>query len=183
MPSSARTGIQLDAALAGDKDAWAAIVRQYTNLLWWIARSYRLDDGTAADVVQTVWLQLVRHGHSITQPERLQAWLATTARREALRQAQLATKELPSELEDVPNRLGGDVHEDLLNEELLAMALVAFKTLDPDDQRLLQLLCDVPPKSYEQIAALIGKSTGYIGPTRSRCLAKLRTEMKKLGMT
>ena len=54
-------------------------------MVWSIARSFRLDDATAKDVSQTVWLRLVENMHRIDDPERLPGWLATTCRREALR--------------------------------------------------------------------------------------------------
>ena len=89
------TTARLRAALDGDRGAWAEIVDEYTNLLWWIARSYRLDEATSADVVQTVWLQLVQHGRSIADPEKLAGWLSTTARREALRRAKASSRTRP----------------------------------------------------------------------------------------
>ena len=40
-------------------------------MVWSIARSFRLDDATAKDVSQTVWLRLVENMHRIDDPERL----------------------------------------------------------------------------------------------------------------
>jgi RNA polymerase sigma factor (sigma-70 family) len=172
----------LSAALAGDRDAWSAIVEEYTNLLWWIARSYRLDDATSADLVQTVWLQLVRFGDRIEDPERLAAWLATTARREA--QRRVAPRDIPSEyVGEGADRLAAPPDEEVLDEELIGVVLAAFEQLSPDDQRLLQLVCDVPPKSYEEIALLLGKSHGHIGPTRQRALKRLRALLNEMGWT
>ncbi len=169
-------------ALAGDSSAWAEIVDDYTGLLWWIARSHRLDDATAADVVQTVWLQLVRFGDRIRDPEQLGGWLATTARREAGRRTR--TRDVPSEMvADSPDLLAAPTDERLLDEETIGIVLAAFERLPSDDQRLLRLVCDVPPKSYEEIAALLGKSHGHIGPTRQRALERLRAELQKLGLS
>lgn len=174
---------RLQAALDGDRTAWEEIVREHTNLLWWIARSYRLDDATSADVVQTVWMQLVRYGHAITNPDRLVSWLATTARREALRRSRSATRTVPvdttSEHED---RTVPAADERLIDEELTSSALVAFRQLGPECQRLLTLLCTEPAKSYQEIAVLLDRKPGSIGPTRQRCLAKLRTLMKDGGV-
>jgi RNA polymerase sigma factor (sigma-70 family) len=173
---------RLHAALDGDAEAWRALVDEFTNLLWWIARSYRLDDATSADVVQTVWLQLVQHGRSITDPERLPAWLSTTARRESARRASMTKRAIPVEtMEDVSDRTAVTPEERVIDEETISIALVAFRELGDECRRLLGLLCHVPPKSYEEIAALIGKSTGHIGPTRQRCLARLRATMRGMG--
>jgi DNA-directed RNA polymerase specialized sigma24 family protein len=51
----------LSAAAGGDEAAWQAIVRRYESLLWSVARSFRLDDADASDVVQTTWLKLVEN--------------------------------------------------------------------------------------------------------------------------
>ncbi len=172
----------LHAALDGDSRAWDQIIDDYTDLLWWIARRYRLDDATAADVVQTVWLQLVQHGRSILDPEKLSAWLATTARREAQRRLTASRQHLPTdEKHDGPaNDLAGP-EERAINEETAAAALAAFHQLGPSCKRLLALLCNPPPKSYQEISALLDLPIGSIGPTRQRCLATLRSEMRGMG--
>jgi RNA polymerase sigma factor (sigma-70 family) len=180
--SERSTAELLQAALAGDRVAWARIVDDYTRLLWWIARSHRLDEATSADVVQTVWLQLIRFGDRITEPDRLGAWLAITARRESMRRT--APTEVPSAaLGNGADRFGAPSDERLLDEETVAIVLAAFERLSPDDQRLLRLVCDVPPRSYDEIAALLGRSTGSIGPTRQRAVARLRTLLHETGLT
>lgn len=172
----------LAAALAGDRDAWNRIVEDYTRLLWWIARSHRLDDATSADVVQTVWLQLIRFGDRIQDPDRLRAWLATTARREALRRT--SSNELPIEgIGDRQDPHGAAPDEDLLDDETLGIVLAAFEHLSADDQRLLRLVCDVPPKSYQEVAALLGRPVGYIGPSRQRALNRLRALLNEMGIS
>lgn len=175
------TEVPLAAALAGDRNAWSIIVAEHNRLLWWIARSYRLDDATAADVVQTVWLQLVRFGHRIEEPKRLAGWLATTARREALRR--VSGRDVPvANVEAVEaDRLAPEVSERLLDEELSGQVLAAFSKLAPEDQQLLRLLCQEPPKSYAEIASILGKSHGHIGPNRQRALSRLRTILGSMG--
>lgn len=172
----------LHAALNGDSRAWNQVIDDYTDLLWWIARGYRLDDATAADVVQTVWLQLVQHGRSIRDPEKLAAWLATTARRESQRRLAASRRQRPTdEVDDRPANDCVGPEERAINEETTAAALAAFYQLGPSCRRLLALLCAVPPKSYEEISALLDLPIGSIGPTRQRCLAALRSEMKGKG--
>lgn len=72
------------AASRGDQAAWDAIVQRFSNLLWSIARGYRLDPIDASDVVQMTWLKLVENLDRIAEPEALASWLATTVRRECL---------------------------------------------------------------------------------------------------
>ena len=179
-PSAESVGTLLPAALAGDRAAWDRIVREHTKLLWWIARSHRLDDATAADVVQTVWLQLIRFGDRITDPTRLRGWLATTARRESLRRT--GAREVPVErLHDTDDRLAGEPDESVIDDERLVAVLAAFEALPAKDQRLLRLMCDVPPKTYAEIAAILGRSAGHLGPTRQRALARLRALLIEQG--
>lgn len=172
----------LQAALDGDSRAWRQITEDYSDLLWWIARSYRLDDAASADLVQMVWLKLLQHGRSIRNPERLAAWLATTARREANRRYAASRRQLPTdELEDRPSNESMGPEEHAIDEELTAAALAAFHQLGSSCQQLMALLCEVPPKSYQEISAVLDLPIGSIGPTRQRCLATLRSEMKKRG--
>src|SRR5215813_12339996 len=85
--------VLLGRANDGDQKAWNAIVDRFTNLLWSVARGHRLGTADAADVVQTTWLRLVEHLLEIREPERLTAWLITTARRESLRVVGLSRRE------------------------------------------------------------------------------------------
>lgn len=172
----------LAAALAGDAVAWRSIVDEHTKLLWWVARRHRLDDATAADVIQTVWLQLLRFGDRIEDPARLPAWLATTARRESLRR--VGNRVVPTDnLADEVDRSAPSTEERVLDAELRDGVLAAFSKLSPDDQQLLRLLCEVPPKTYEEIAVILGKSHGYVGPTRQRALERLRKIVREMGLS
>jgi DNA-directed RNA polymerase specialized sigma24 family protein len=50
----------------------------------------------------------------------------------------------------------------------------AFAALPPSCQRLLRVLMADPPPSYQEAAAALGMPIGSIGPTRGRCLDRLR---------
>jgi RNA polymerase sigma factor (sigma-70 family) len=168
-------GELLAAAVAGDQGAWDALVQRHTSLLWSIARSYRLGNADAADVVQTTWLRLVEHMDKIADPERIPGWLATTARRECIhlmrrtdRHAE-TTVELPDLRDDGPAP-----DEALLRDERDAELWRALARLDELCQRLLRVLMADPPPAYADVAAALGMKVGSIGPTRGRCLDKLR---------
>src|SRR5438034_5099746 len=88
-------------AAAGDQAAWNELVERFQGLVWATSRSYRLSRADAADVAQTTWLRLVEHLDRIHDPERLGAWLATTARRECLRHIRLHGREQLSDETDV----------------------------------------------------------------------------------
>lgn len=178
-----KIGQVLAAALDGDADAWDQLVDEYVDLLWWVARTWRMNDADAADLVQTVWLKLLQHGSSISDPSRLAAWLATTARREATSRINKQRREEPtSEAESFDIGYVPEADEPMLETETVGEAIAAFHGLDRDCQQLLGLLCEVPRKPYGEIAALLSKSIGWIGPTRQRCLAKLRALMPEGGV-
>ncbi|HZG95557.1 MAG TPA: sigma-70 family RNA polymerase sigma factor, partial [Mycobacteriales bacterium] len=73
------------AAADGDQRAWNALVDRFSRLVWAVARQHRLSEADAGDVAQATWLRLVENLASLREPEAVGGWLATTARREALR--------------------------------------------------------------------------------------------------
>jgi len=66
------------------------------------------------------------------------------------------------------------VEQELLADELHTALHQAFSELPPSYQQLLALLIHDPPLSYAEISARLGIPVGTIGPTRRRCLEKLR---------
>ena len=165
----------LQSAAAGDEASWAALVDRFAGLVWFIARGYNLDRDSMEDVSQTVWLRLAEHCGRIKEPERLAGWLTTTTRNEALRVQRCRQRVVPQEPQI--ERAGSNdppVDEDLLGSETLAEVVGAFGQIDASCQQLLRLLCAVPALDYETISELTGRPVGSIGPTRQRCLQKLR---------
>jgi len=165
----------LAAAAAGDQAAWDALVERHTSLLWSIARSYRLGNADAADVVQTTWLRLVEHLDKVADPERIPGWLATTARRECIHLMRRTDRraESSAELPDFPDD-GPALDAALLRDERDAELWRALARLDELCQRLLRVLMADPPPAYADVAVALGMKVGSIGPTRGRCLDKLR---------
>jgi RNA polymerase sigma factor (sigma-70 family) len=175
----------LEAAGEGDQGAWNALVDRYGRLVWSVIRGFRLDQASAADVSQTVWLRLVENCHRIREPERLPAWLATTAKNESIRTLRMMKRSVPTEFElDLEDSLAPPIDEGLLTTERNAQVLAAFRKLPAGDQQLLELLTADPPLDYETIASMIDRPIGSIGPTRARCLERLRRllELEELGM-
>jgi RNA polymerase sigma factor (sigma-70 family) len=179
MASLARAthGELLARAAEGDQEAWDALVDRFSQMVWSIARGFRLDDHTAKDVTQTVWLRLVENLDRITDPERLPGWLATTCRREALRVKGVRERMIPTEFEvDIADEQPS-LEAMLVEDEQAREVLVAFEELSEDCRQLLRLLCADPPLSYEEIAEIVGRPIGSLGPTRSRCLERLKAAM------
>jgi RNA polymerase sigma factor (sigma-70 family) len=164
----------------GDQRAWDAIVEQFSPLIWSICRRYRLSDVDAEDVSQVVWLHLVDQLDSLREPAALPGWLATTTRRECSRLQRAAGKNdmagpVP-DLENIPDPQAPDADEDLLLAERHAALREAFTRLPPDCQRLLALIIADPPVPYAEISERLDIPVGSIGPTRGRCLDRLRRD-------
>lgn len=170
------------AANGGDEAAWGAIVDRFAGLVWSTARAHRLGAGDAADVAQTTWLRLIENLDRIKDPERLGAWLATTARRECLRHIRLRGREIATGEESLFEASVEDHAEKaVLTRERHAALRGAFMRISERCQALLRLLAAPEPLSYDEIGAALGMPIGAIGPTRARCLDQLRRTPEMAG--
>jgi RNA polymerase sigma factor (sigma-70 family) len=162
----------------GDKQAWDAIVERYAPLIWSICRRYRLADADAHDVGQSVWLKLVDQLDRLRDPATLPGWLATTSRRECGRvlRASRGPDAVGYELdaETLPDDQAKMAERELLVAERHAALREALRHLPPSCQRLVAVLVEDPPVPYAVISARLGIPVGSIGPSRARCLDKLR---------
>jgi len=162
----------------GEQQAWDALVERYAPLIWSICRKYRLHDSDAEDASQSVWLHLVNHLDSVRDPAALPGWLATTTRRECTRILRVAKRsqvvEDVPDIENIPAEQARTVEQELLVAERHAVLREAFMDLPPAGQLLIALLTIDPPLPYAEIAARLGIQVGSIGPTRARCLDRLR---------
>lgn len=173
----------------GDQAAWAALVERFQRLVYTVPRRMGLGEADAADVFQHVFSRLFESLARIEDPARIRAWLVTTARRESLRlvgeQARVVAVAGAPEGDDAytdpldavpaPDPLPEDQLAALQEEDRLRRAL---DLLDDRARGFLELLfLQEPPLSYSDIATHLGISEGSIGPTRARCLEKLRLQL------
>jgi len=170
-------------AASGDQAAWDQLVDRYSGLVWAVARGHRLAAHDAADVVQTTWLKLLEHLGGLREPDRVGAWLATTARRESLGVLRRAGRQVPTgdgwaAVEDPAP--GPEARAVTADRDRVLRAAVARL---PDRCRtLLRVLMADPPPAYAEVAAALGMPVGSIGPTRARCLDRLRAEAERAGL-
>lgn len=168
----------VSAAAAGSRPAWDELVDRYVGLLWSIARGFRLSESDAADVVQTTWLRLLEHIDGVHDGARVGAWLATTARRECLRALAYRNRVV----------LGDDaLLEQAVEQEDVAAALLrrersdelsrAIESLPRRWRQVMDMLLADPSPSYDEISQRLGIPIGSIGPTRGRCVARLRVAL------
>ena len=172
----------------GDAAAWETLVLRYQRLIYAIPTRAGLDEYQAADVFQHVFAKLVEYLPRLEQPDRIQAWLVTTAKHETWRLSKLEqrTTALPdAETEDESATLVADtpLPEDVIQQlESQHLVRTALTEIDERCRKLLTLLFyrdDIP--SYAEIAAKSGVPEGSIGPTRARCLQKLKKVLVEVG--
>lgn len=172
---------------AGHQGAWSTLVRRFQRLVYTVPRRARLDDALAADVFQTTFQRLFEHLDRIEDGSRVRAWLVTTAKRETLRL--LAERQRMVAVDPGGDADGGDdppaiervpdpaplQDEQLAQLQELDRVRAAVDRLDPRARQFVELMFLQPePLPYAELAARLGIPEGSIGPTRARCLAKLR---------
>jgi RNA polymerase sigma factor (sigma-70 family) len=169
----------VNAAEAGNPQAWNCLVAEFGGMIWAIARAHRLRDADAADVAQATWLALFENLGRINDPTRVGAWLATTARRECLRVIRHGERRVLFG-DDGPEYESPEPHpgDELLITERDEALWRGFSLLRPSDQALLRLVMADPRPPYEEIAAALDMPIGSIGPTRQRALARLREALE-----
>jgi RNA polymerase sigma factor (sigma-70 family) len=173
---AARMADLLSATRAGSEDALGQIVNELSPLLWQVARSAGLSQGDAEDVLQTVWMRLITHLDGIHDAGALTGWLVTTTKREAWRVRAASRKQLPVDQDvfaDLPNK-GPGSEEQVILEDQRRELWAAIGMLSRRCQELLRIMAFAPRPDYATVAAALGMRVGSIGPTRGRCLVKLR---------
>jgi RNA polymerase sigma factor (sigma-70 family) len=163
-------------AAAGDQQAWNRLVDQFTGLLWSITSAYQLSHEDAADIIQMTWLKLLENLGGLREPAHVGAWLATTTRRECLRFLRRPDRVV---LVADDTALWPDPDPALtpegiaLRTERDRLLWRAIAQLPVNCRRLLRVLV-ADGVSYEEVAAALDMPIGSIGPTRGRCLGRLR---------
>lgn len=175
------------ACLRGEASAWEALVRRYQRLVYAIVRRMGMDDHMGADVFQTVFSRLLTHLPRIADPSRLQAWIVTTAKREALLQRERGERNVSIDIDSEDGARAWDpadtapLAEEMLEEvQQLDLMRRALDRLDERCRRLLEMLFNDDadtPLAYDLVARSLSMAVGSIGPTRARCLAKLRQSL------
>jgi RNA polymerase sigma factor (sigma-70 family) len=177
------TGVDLrtvvQAAGNGDERAWSELFTRFRPTVRAVARRYRLNAPAQDDVEQRTWLALVERIHDINEPAAIGGWLTTTARNLSVRELQSADREVL--VDDIESHQWRAVHHDGDDEveahELRSNAVrSAVQRVRGRQRNLLELLCSDPAPSYEDVSALLDMPVGSIGPTRARCIARLRRD-------
>lgn len=170
------------AMLSGDEQSWRRFLEDYGRLVYSVSRRLGLDEAEGEDHFQAVCMAAHRSLGSLRDPDRLAAWIYNIAYRagiDALRRRRAAIA--LSDLDDDEAPVEPGILEDLERLQAIAQLRDALGNLDPRCRDLLTaLFLEEPVPSYEEIHRRAGIPIGSIGPTRARCLEKLKNRLDDL---
>jgi RNA polymerase sigma factor (sigma-70 family) len=171
------------ACLQGDHNSWEALIRRYQRLIYSIPVKARLSQEDAADIFQSVCLKLYEKLNTIRDSERISSWLITTTSRECWRISArnrrdanplVTDEDSNNNLVEIPatGLLADEQREALEQQHQLRQAVESL----PERCRELitMLFYQKDELSYADIARRMKMPVPSIGPTRARCLEKLR---------
>jgi RNA polymerase sigma factor (sigma-70 family) len=159
----------IERCIEGDQAAWKELVKQYQRLVYSVAYAVCTQSEDVSDVFQQVWVELYLHLSELRNAEALPAWLITVTRRRAYNvlKSRRGSEPLAEEISD-----GSDVFANIEREYIVERAM---EQVPERCRRLINLLYfDQNEPSYEEIAQNMKMPEASIGPTRARCLEKLR---------
>lgn len=184
--SATETANLVAGAVGGDRNSWDQLVAAFGPLVWTVANSHRLSPAEIADVSQTTWLRLVEHIDRLDDPSRLPAWLTTTAKREALRMLGRQRKTVLVDdiaLFERPDPVSAaESFRRVESCDEVALVRDVLTVLPERQRRLMSRLMAEDSPSYEAISDELDMPIGSIGPTRMRCLRKLRDALAERGI-
>jgi len=163
-------------AAAGDEAAWETIVDRYGGLIWHVVRVHRLSEREAVDVARITWRRLAQHLARIRNPEAVDGWVVSAARRESLRALRLAGRECPTLKPADPSAKPSAT-------DVNGMPWTCTDGFPERCRALLRVLMTEPPVNYQGISAVLNPQVGAIAATLPRCMQHLRHSGNWVGAT
>jgi RNA polymerase sigma factor (sigma-70 family) len=174
---------------AGDRAAFDRLVGVVTPLMWRTVRGAGLDQVTSEDVIQTVWMTLLHGADSIRDPQTIVKWLLTSARREAWRTSRRTRDDQhrsaavfgvdSEEVMTIPDSGEAAPDETVFRDDRQRRLWQHVAGLPTRCRQLISVIAFADKPDYAHLAASLGMPVGSIGPTRGRCLAKLREQLAR----
>ncbi len=184
MQTSRQDQVLVEECLHGSETAWSALIDKYKNLIFSIPIKHGFCSEAAADIFQAVCLALVSELPRLREPRALPAWLIRTASHKCLRWEEQNRRYVGTGLQEGrtavdPRKMPEQILREIEREQLLREAV---SELTADCKGLVELLFyQQPPPSYNDIATALGIPKGSIGPTRMRCLERLKRLLEERG--
>jgi RNA polymerase sigma factor (sigma-70 family) len=174
----------IESCLAGEHSAWEVLISRYQRLIYSIPLKSRLSPDDAADIFQSVCLRLYEKLGTLRDHDKISSWLITTANRECWRVAARNRREPPRATSGDENEsdpvteipatgpLADEVREALERQQAVRQSV---ESLPERCRELLTLLFyEAEKRPYAEIARRMQMPVPSVGPTRARCLEKLK---------
>ena len=170
--------------LSGDAKAWETLILRYRRLIFSIPVKFSFSTADASDVFQAVCLKLIEHLHELKDETKVSAWLITTTTRQCIHvRAQRIRESSSDEDFEEPADSGVNVEEIQIQTQEQQAIRDSVEEMPDRCRKLLELLYfDLKNPSYEEIGQTMNMPVASIGPTRARCLEKLRTVLRRKGI-
>jgi RNA polymerase sigma factor (sigma-70 family) len=163
----------VEQCLQGDPAAWESLIRRYQSLIYSVPIRYRFSAQDASDIFQSVCVVLLEKLKTLRKAETIASWLYITTRRQCWKMAKRRSFEV--ELVEEASGAVDPAGEDLILQHQVKMGLAQLSERCRD--LLTALYYADPPLSYDEVTARLGIPFGSIGPTRARCLERLRKNL------
>jgi len=185
-PQPERDRDLIQACRAGEAQAWERLLDRYERLVFSIPLNYGLTTDDAADIAQITFTILIQSLDTLREDTRLAPWLATVARRHTWRLLARARREAVDPQEDAGEREppdDGDSADAVERWETIQWIDHGLNLIDERCRRLLlALYFDPDSPSYDEVASRFNMPLGSIGPTRARCLERLKRHLSQGAM-
>jgi RNA polymerase sigma factor (sigma-70 family) len=171
--------------LQGEPWAWEELIDRYKRLIFSIPIKYGASPEDAADVFQSVCIEVLNSLPQLKNAQSLRSWLITVTIRQSYRwkRKQANHVELDAMEPEAAEGIASTWHADALaqlEQEQIVREVVS--QLAPRHRELVRLLFfEQPALPYAEVARRLGLATGSIGFIRGRCLEKLRRALVEHG--
>ena len=153
----------------GDKEAWEELVERWNPRLWRFISGMVSDQATAEDVLQTVWMRVVRSMTRLREPERLPAWLYRIARLAVADRLRIQYRQPPTfQIEEV-----AELDEGIASVDIADAVESGLSHLHPTDREAV-VLHYLEQRPISEVAEICGVPPGTIKSRlhRARCVVR-----------
>lgn len=170
--------------LAGESLAWETLIMRYRRLIFSIPNRFGFNPSDCSDVFQTVCVKLIEHLADLRDDAKVSAWLITTTTRHCIHVRSMKHRNVLDDdrLEETP--APGETTEEIgIRTDRQQKVRDTIAEMPARCRNLLELLYFDPQNpSYVEIGERLSMPVPSIGPTRARCLDKLRTLLRRKGI-
>jgi RNA polymerase sigma-70 factor (ECF subfamily) len=171
----------VDACRRGDPDAFRVLFETYKDRIYSIALRYSGDATVAMDIAQETFLKLLSSIGDYRGEANFETWLYRVVVNRCLDHHRRGRRLMPivNGLLDLLRTSGETVLHQLLRTEFEENVQEVIQTLSPE-QRIVVVLRYTEGLSYDQIAEILGCSTGTVGSRLSRAHRVLERRLSHL---